>query len=191
MTGDPSDLDPQQLWQSQQKEYDPVSLAEIHAKARAFDGKIQRRNAIEYVACGAVIVGFAQALLHGQNWLIRAGAAWFMLAAVFVAWQLHRRGSTDSASPSGETLVDGYRRQLIRQRDAIRTVGVWYIGPMIPGFLLMMPGFWLQAPRHGQTLAQHHAALLVTYAIVVLLIVGIWLLNLHGAKRLQKRIDEL
>lgn len=191
MTGDPSEFDPQGLWQSQKKELDPMTLAEVHAKARAFDSKIQRRNAIEYVAVGVVIVGFVPALLNRNSWLMQAGAALIMLAAVYVAWQLHRRGSSDSVLRPGETLVEAHRRQLIRQRDALRGVGLWYIAPMIPGLTLITLGRWFQAHSSRLPIARDHAVILVSMAIMILALLGVWLLNLRGAKLLQRRIDEL
>ena len=48
-----------------------MTLADIHAKARAFDAKVQRRNAIEYVACGVVIVAFVPTLLNPQSWMMQ------------------------------------------------------------------------------------------------------------------------
>ena len=48
MAADPSDLDPQQLWQAQATEHDPMTLAEIHEKARRLRSRIRRRNLTEY-----------------------------------------------------------------------------------------------------------------------------------------------
>ena len=191
MTGEPSDFDPQTLWQNQPKEQDAMTLAAIHAKARMFESKIQRRNAIEYIACGVVIVGFFPMLLNRQSWLMQAGAALTMLAVLFVAWQLHQRGSVESSLDPGEPLVEGYRRQLIRQRNALRTAGLWYLAPFLPGVLLTMLGRWFQAHVPARTLEQDHVQILVGGAIVILIFAGIWLLNWRGSNRLQKRIDEL
>jgi hypothetical protein len=185
------DIDPQGLWQSQKKEYDPMTLADIHQKARKFESKIQRRNAIEFVACGVVIVGFAPALFLQYHWLTKVGAAWIMLATVFIAWQLHKRASVDAPAGTGETLVEAYRRQLMRQRDAVRSMGTWYLAPMIPGFVLLQAGFWLGTPRAGVPIERVHTNVLIMLAVWIVLCAGIWLLNQWGAKRLQKKIDEL
>jgi hypothetical protein len=192
MTGDPSDFDPQRLWQSQAKEYDAMTLAEIHRNARRLESRVQRRNAVEYVSCGVAIVGFMPALLlAGHAWMVQAGAALVMLAVVFVAWQLHRRGSVDASPLPGETLVDSYRRQLTRQRDALRTVGFWYIGPLVPGLTMLLLGMWFQVHRPGVPAGRAHAGILVTAAFAAVVFIGVWLLNLWAARRLQKRIDEL
>jgi len=191
MTGDPSDFDPQSLWQSQKKEHDAMSLAAIHANARKLETRVQRRNAIEYVSCGIVLVAFAPALLKTTSWMIQGGAGLLMLGVLVVAWQLHRRGSVEATPNAGEGLVDSYRRQLIRQRDALRSVGLWYLGPLTPGLVLMMTGFWFWPPPRWQTQAQHHIGLAIMYAVMVLLWVGVWALNQWGARRLQKMIDQL
>ncbi len=185
------DIDPQGLWQSQKKEYDAMSLADIHLKARGFEKRVQRCNAVEYVACGVVIVGFAPPLLYGPNWFMKAGAALVMLAVPFVAWQLHRRGSVDASPELGETLVDSFRRQMIRQRDALRSIGSWYLAPFVPGLVFLMIGTWFRTPRPGMSVERLHASLLIADAIMVAILVGVWLLNQWGAKRLQKKIDEL
>jgi hypothetical protein len=191
MSGEPSGLDPQGLWQSQPTEHDAMTLAAIHAKARTLETRVQVRNAVEYVACGAAMVGFAPALLNGQNWMIRAGAALIMLGVVFIAWQLHRRASAEASPQPGETLVEAYRRQLVRQRDALRSVGLWYIAPVVPGMVLFMLGARLQPHPHRMPPASADAAFLVAAGIVAFVFVGVWLLNLNAARQLQKRIDEL
>jgi hypothetical protein len=185
------DVDPQGLWQSQKKEYDPMTLADIHQKARRFESKVQGRNAREYVACGIVIIGFAYTLMTGPHWLMRVGAGLIILAVPYVAWQLHRRGSAEGLPEPGETLVDAYRRHLSRQRDALRSVGSWYLAPIAPGLALLMVGMWFAPLKPGVPLERKQASLLIMAALMVAVFFGVWLLNRWGAKRLQKRIDDL
>lgn len=80
---------------------------------------------------------------------MQAGAGLIMLAILFVTWQLHRRGSAESTPQAGEALVDAYRRQLIRQRNALRTAGLWYVAPVVPGMALLMLGRWFQLHAAG------------------------------------------
>jgi hypothetical protein len=188
---DPQGIDPLGLWQSQTKEYDAMTLADIHTMARRLDGRVQRRNAVEYVACGVVIVGFAQTLLNGPNWIMRAGAGLFMLAVPYVAWQLHRRGSAEGVVQPGESAVDAYRRHLSRQRDALKSVGSWYLAPFAPGMALMTIGMWFRTPRPGLSVAHDHLNVAIGAVVIAALFLGIWWLNRRGARLLQKRIDEL
>ena len=191
MPVEPSDFDPQQLWQSQTAEYDAMTLADIHLKARNFQSRISRRNAVEYVACVVVVLGFLPGLLHQGSWMMQVGCGLNMLAAVFVAWQLHRRGSARTTPEAGQGLVDFHRRELIRQRDAINSVGVWYIGPFIPGMALIMLGRWFHSHSPRLPIGFDHLVLILTSMIMALFLVVVWLLNKWGAARLQVRIDEL
>ena len=191
MSGEPSDFDPQTLWQSQPREYDPMTLAEIREKARKFQAKLRRRNTIEYVACVVVILLFLPGLLHSGSWMMQAGCGLNMAAAVFVGWQLHVRGSARAAPDGDHAMVDFHRRELIRQRDALRSVGVWYLAPMIPGMVLLMLGRWFQSHAPGRSIAVDHLAIALSGAIAALVFSGIWLLNQRGADRLQRLIEEL
>jgi hypothetical protein len=188
---DPQSLWPQKLWQSQTSEYDPMTLAAIHEKARTFQATIKRRNAREYFGCVIVILGMLPAVLHRESWMMQAGGALIMLAVLFVGWQLHRRASAEKIPDMGEPLIDAYRAQLIRQRDALRSVGVWYLAPFIPGMALLLLGRWFQSHVAGRSLRTDHFAIACGAAFVVLVFLGVWLLNRRGAKRLQRRIDEL
>ena len=189
MTGKP--LDPQTLWQNQPTEYDPMTLADIHRKAHVFEAKVRRRNLMEYVACGLVIVGFSPVLFDRASWMMQAGAGMAIAATLFVAWQLHVRASAGRTPEAGDALVDFHRQQLIRQRDALRSVGLWYLAPFIPGMALLMMGRWFQSHAAHRTLAFDHLLILLTSGVTVLVFLAIWLLNLYGAKQLQRRIDEL
>jgi len=191
MTGEPSDFDPQTLWQSQPTEHDPMTLAEIHRRSHAFEAKVRRRNLIEYVACGLVIAGFTPVLFARASWMMQAGAGLAIAATIFVGWQLHVRASAGRTPAVGDALVDFHRQELIRQRDALRSVGLWYLAPFVPGMTLVMMGRWFQAHAAHRALALDHMLILVTSGVTVLVFLGIWLLNLYGAKRLQQRIDDL
>jgi hypothetical protein len=188
---DPSDFDPQRLWQSQTTEHAPMTIAEIHHKARAFESRVRRRNLIEYVGCALVIAGFLPVLLHPGSWLMQAGGALTILATLFVAWQLHRRASARPPADGGEGLASAYRQELIRQRDAVRQVAIWYEAPFVPGMTLLLLGRWFQAHATRWPLAADHLIIALVGIVAVLVFAVIWLLNQRGADRLQKRIDEL
>lgn len=191
MSVEPSDFDPQRLWQTQATEHEPMTVAEIHAKARAFQSKVRRRNLMEYIASVAVIAGFVPALLQHKSWMMQAGALLIMAATLFVGWQLHRRGSARPVPEGGDALLTTYRQELIRQRDALRSIGAWYLAPFAPGMALLMMGRWFQAHAAHRAVGVDHVIILLTTVIAALVYLVIWLLNQRGADRLQKRIDEL
>ncbi len=191
MSGDPSDFDPKTVWQNQPSEHDPMSLAEIHRKARTFETRVRRRNLVEYVACVLVIAGFTPVLFLQAGWMMQAGAGLVIAATVFVAWQLHLRASAGRTPDADAALMDFHRQELIRQRDALRSVGVWYLAPFVPGMVLVMMGRWFQSHAAHRALAFDHLLILLTSGMMALVFLGILGLNLWGAKRLQRRIDEL
>lgn len=191
MSGEPSDFDPQILWQSQAMEYDPMTLAQIHAKATTLQSKVRRRNVREYLASIVVIAAFSPVLLQRGSWLMQAGALLIIAATAFVAWQIHRRGSAQPAPDGGEALIDAYRQQLIRQRDALRSVGAWYLAPFAPGMALLMLGRWFQHHAAHRPIGLDHLVIALSTAAVALVFLVVWLVNRRGADRLQRRIDEL
>jgi hypothetical protein len=199
MRGDPSDHDldpqgswnPQDLWQAQNKELDPVTLAQIHVKAAAFEKSIHRRNAREYLslAFAVVFVGVA-ALVPHMHPLGRLGAVCLALGAIFAGWQLYKRGTPQATPLVGESLLDTYRRQLIQQRDIGRTGFWWYILPMIPGPVLIMLGAWLKGPAPGKDLRFYVSMPIAFVALVGAFAFSAWYVR-RGVRRLQKMIDEL
>jgi hypothetical protein len=62
---------------------------------------------------------------------------------------------------------------------------------MAPGMTLMLIGMWFAPPKPGVPIERAHVGLMIVAAGTVAVFGGVWLLNLRGANRLQKRIDEL
>jgi hypothetical protein len=201
MRGDPSDLehedpqgrwDPQDLWQAQNKELDPVTLAQIHVKAAAFEKFVHRRNAREYLslAFAVVLTGVAGLLVPHMHPLVRLGAVCMALGAIFAGWQLYKRGTPEATPQPGESLLDTYRRQLIQQRDIGRTGFWWYILPMIPGPALILLGAWLKGPAPGKVMRFYVTMPLAILALIAAFGFSAWYVR-RGVRRLQKMIDDL
>lgn len=191
MTGEPSDLDPKSLWQSQTTEHESMTLAEIRQRARTLETKVRRRNAWGYIASLIVLLGLAPLLFHHTSWMMQAGGALSMAATVFVAWQLRRRGTARDLPEGDETLVAFHREELVRQRDALRYAGRWYHAPFIPGMVLLLMGRWFQAHAAHRSVAADHLIIVLSSCIVALVFFVIWLRNQRGADRLQRQIERL
>jgi hypothetical protein len=96
-----------------------------------------------------------------------------------------------SASQAGMSVVVFHRVALIRQRDALRSVGTWYLAPFVPGLVLFVLGRYFQFHAPGRPLPWDRQIILLC-AVIAVLISGInWLLNVCGAERLQREIDHL
>jgi hypothetical protein len=184
--------DPQGLWQAQTKELDPVTLAQIHAKAVTFEKQVHLRAACGYLSFGfGIVVASATATLAPhQSLLMRAAYLCMILGLVFAGWQLFRRTSPQSMPLIGESLMDAYRRQLIRQRDAARTEFWWAILPLVPGLALMLAGLWIKGPASGGALRFYVSMTVFPAVLAVGFAFAAYLIR-RNVQRLQGMIDAL
>lgn len=125
-----------------------MSLAEIHARATRFRTQIARRNLIEYAAAGLVIAVFGYMAIIIPAPLVKTGAIVTMLGVAYVVFKLHQlaRAAAQDEINAAADLMGFHRQELVRQRDALRGVWSWYLGPLIPGALLFLFGTVLSAP---------------------------------------------
>ena len=170
------------LWRDQQnEETQPLTLEIIHA--RSFQSRVGRRNLVEYIACVFVIVTFGSYIVILPPPILKLASALVILGTLIVAWQLHRRGSARMA-PTIDALAF-HRAEMVRQRDALRSVWLWYLGPFVPGTLLFMVGMSTLLP--AARLAYHMVLPVATVAIFAFC----WWINMRAARRLQREIDDL
>ncbi len=178
------------LWRNQKTE-DTVTLENVHERAAKFQKRVRNRNRREYIAAVFVVAVFGWYIWILPDVFLKAGSALTILGALCVTWQLHVRGSAarlpQDSSAMGD--VDFHRRELIRQRDALKSVWLWYLAPFVPGMTVFMFGKYHRLEVLGRPVNQ--TAFIGSVAICVLVFAAIWLLNVWGARRLQKRIDEL
>jgi hypothetical protein len=189
MSNEPSEGDIKKLWQNQVTESLPMPLEELQRKAKMFRSRIRRRNIREYVAAAILIVWVGSGLLRFSTPLNRAGQITIIAGVVYVVWQLRRRASTAilPVEASASNWLDFHRRQLERQRDALRSVWKWYLAPLIPGIALLLAGL-------SRTIEQRTGSIALIPAVAAANIVvfgAVWCLNVRAARRLQRRIDEL
>ena len=175
------------------------SIEQLRAKGDAFERKIRRRNIREYVAGLIAMLYFGWISLFGPlPWtpavippnLIRLGAGLIMLGIVIAMWQLHRRTSLlASPAESGLTSVlDHQRRQLVRQRDALRDIFFWYLLPLVPGLVVMMLAPLALSPEIGSS---GWFVVAAKVSILPLVLAALWALSRIGARKLQKEIDAI
>jgi RNA polymerase sigma-70 factor, ECF subfamily len=168
------------------------SVDDLRRKAGKFRKRIFWRNAREYVAALGVIVFFGYQLAHttDADTLVRVAFGLMIAGVLYMVWHLHRRGSSRSL-PEEMGLANSlefYRRELARQRDLVQSVGKWYFGPLIPGWVLLEVAFARANPGHPR-----HFALFFTMfnLLVAAVFVFVWKLNQRAARRVQRQIDEL
>jgi hypothetical protein len=167
-----------------------MSLEEIRCRAGKFQHRIWWRNAREYVAFAIVVIVFGYYIKWIPNAVARVGSLMTIAGALYAAYQLHRRASSEAmaAAAEFEQCLGFHRRGLERQRDALENVWSWYLGPLIPGLVVFIAGTAIAVPipiRYRLLMA----AFSLTFVGVVFWLVA--RLNVAGARKLQTKIDEL
>jgi hypothetical protein len=190
MPAEPPPNDVGKLWRDQREELVKMSLDEIRGKARKYERQIRRRNGVEYVAIAAVVAFFGFSMLRLENALMRVGEGMCIAGGLYVAYQLHRRGSA-RAVPGDMALtscIDFRLRELERQRDYLQGSWSWYLGPLVPGMVVIMLAGALANPGH----LRHPRLFIAAYAGVCAL-AFFWVRQLHKrcVRKLQGQIDEL
>ena len=180
-----------QAWQASAIDAEIPELETLRTGADRFYRHLRRRNAIEYAASILVVVFFSVLAFAAPFPVVRIGAVLIVVATVFVAWQIGRRASAvappfvESALP----LLVHQRAQLVRQRDALASVGLWYLLPFAPGMALIM---FAPAFEHGPAvLLSMRWKDIASMAFIFAVFGGVWWLNLFVARKLQKAIDEI
>ena len=184
--------DLQKLWHADAAAGSFTDPTRLEKRRTGFERTIRRRNLIEYAA-GALLLclevpAFVMFATTGEP--LMAGAMVLMLlGTLWVLWNMYRRASMERRRPEEDCrshLVAQYRRQA----DALRTVPMWYIGPLLPGVLGVYGTVAFKAigevdawdiltemgPPFGATLA--------FFGFVI------WL-NQRAARSLQRRAEEL
>jgi Flp pilus assembly protein TadB len=167
-----------------------MSADQIRQRAVKFEKKIYWRNAREYVAAFVVVAFFAFELWRGPDPLTAAGFALIIAGVLYLVWHLHRRGSvrTPPADLGLTSGVEFFRRELERQRDLVKSVWRWYLGPVAPGLIVVMVAAARANPGH----LRHFGWFMVAYDLFATFVfVFIWRLNERAARKLQRQIDEL
>ena len=185
MPNDPLPDDLRNVWQNQPVENAPMPLEEIQRRALRFEKRIDRRNLREYAGAAIGIAAYTFYIFIFHSLVIRAGSVLVIAGVLYVVVQLYRRGSSGSlpADLAITASIEFHRRELVRQRDLLRSVWRWYIGPIVPGLVVFSAG---SMPPHSPVWAYFALALffLVTLG-------GIVWLNHRGAQRLDRQIAEL
>ena len=179
----PNDDSLHSLWRQDGDALEPLPLAEVKSRAAAFDRAIDKRNRREYIATVFVILIFGLYALILPGTLLKIGSLLIITGGLVIAWQLSHR--TSRPDPAGEAadVRAYYRARLVNEEHMLAHVGLWYIGPMLPGLALFMASL---AGQFGSALGFAAFA-----AIPALVMLGIWLLNRRAAAMLREQIARL
>lgn len=179
-----------ELWQDQKTEGVRMSVAEVQASAGKFQRRIKNRNAREYVAAAMVVAFSGFEFWRAGDMLVRIGFALLIAGVVYVAWQVHARGSSKAIPKDAglSSYVEFQRHELERQRDALTRVGQWYLAPIVPGMAVLLVAFGLANPGHLKLI---WLVIAIEALVGCALFAGVAKLNSAAARKLQKQIDDL
>jgi hypothetical protein len=174
------------IWKKQETEYAPMALEDIRMQAGKLHSRVYWRNMREIMAAVVVIAAFGAYLFVFPDPLMRTGSGLIILGTLYVIWQFQTRSRTDAlpGDTSSAAWTDYYKSELLRQRDALKSVWKWYLAPLVPGFAIFLLGMVHSMPHATWKIAGVAALAVVVFA-------GVGLLNRYGAGRLQKKIDRL
>jgi len=179
--------DPKAIWQNQHLEANQMSIEEIRSKARSFERKVRRRNLREYVAAVLIAAAFGFFAWRFPLPVMRVGFIAVAVGALCFAYELHRRGSsqTEPKDLGNTASLDFYIRQLERQRNLFDQSWKWMIW-LIPGIIVLMAGAIVVTPIRKTA----------PFLVLAILRTATWFWmmlrrNKRKALALQREIDEL
>ena len=183
MPNEPHPNDLGNLWQEQETEKMTITLDELKLKATRFDRRIHWRNLREYVACFLVMLLFAARLRFQGGWHM-VSPLLLIAGTLYVMFQIHLRAAKPVPGGAGMTAyLDFHRRELARQRDALRSVWRWYLMPLVPG---LVAGMIDTALTPGGI-----RAAVLSGSVCAIIFGGVWKLNDYAAGKLDKEIQAL
>ena len=179
------------VWQAQGSGAAPLPIEELRKRGEKFRSTIVRRNRREYIAITLMVPYFSYFAWTARPLLMRMGNGLIVAALFYIAYQLHRRTAISSGPEElpRQSCLAFYRAELVRQRNALRGVWKWYLGPLLPGIAT------IAASLCSASFRKSALAGLISVAWVGAMALFVWWiarLNLrNGAGRIQREIDEL
>ncbi len=180
------------LWQSQEREKDMITLDDIRARSSKFRGRIRWRNILigGYSLLTIAVLGF---------WLVRhpqTRQAMHMLPVVLIGLAVHlwllfalwwrARSQPLPDDLAGAAALDFHRLELEHQRAAVASAWAWYLLPFLP---LVAASFWLLVKHPPPRFPPQMLPVLVV--VDLLFFAAIWLaFNWHAA-RLALELERL
>ena len=177
-----------QLWQSQGAPGVALSTDQLRRQAGVFQRRVLRRNALEYGAGLAVMLVFAFYIWAFPHALMRIGCVLIMLGCAWALVQMRRRAGGPALAWTAAELpsLEAHRRELVRQRDALRSVWLWYVGPFVPGMVVFRWGVETELDAS----APFARGLVPNLVIAAVLLAVVWI-NRRAANKLQRQLDQL
>jgi len=183
-----SEFDLKALWQStEQTERPEVDPEIMKQRAQAFERKVWRRNALEWVAAAFVFIWFGHDAIGSENTVEMVGNTLVAMAAIGIAVYLYLKGrikTTSDPTSDTQTYMKAHAQILFDQARLLAGVPLWYLGPLSLGMIVLQ---WGRMPTDGQQMG----AWLSVVVLVTAVFLGIAWLNHRGAKKLRHEAQML
>jgi len=180
------------LWTDTAQDAAFTDPTEAEQRAGAFERTVRRRNMIEYAAGALVFVLFFASAVGAVwigEWAIAGSFALILGGVVVVIRNLARRAGNLERRPEDPCLVH-LRRQYARQYAALRSVGTWYLAPLLPGLILFYAVVaWKVSLVAGW--GEALSGLAVPFGATIAVFAAILAANLWAARGLKQRLDAL
>lgn len=162
---------------------------QLAKQRRQFDACLARRNRVEFVAGGAamafLIVAGAIGLSGSTNVPDTLAAFGLIVVATglgITLWRLSSHIHLQSGHESGVSPRIAFARRLKQERDLLRTIWAWYIGPLLPGFVLTWGGIFA-----GGAVGTALIGVVATVAAIA----WIWRANIRAADKFDRQLHAI
>lgn len=185
MTTELGPPDARQLWQQQPSEPQHASLNDVRERSRSLTRRVRRRNTREYLAGAMVIAVFAVQIPAAPNSLVALGCALAVAGTLFVLYHLSIHGTT--RGPAEYCAADCrafLRAELVHQRELLRSVWRWYLGPLVPSAVFLVVGQIVARP-------ERLVRILAGASVGAAVFVAIAMLNQRAARQIDRSIAAL
>jgi hypothetical protein len=161
----------------------PLSVDTLPQHARFFQRAIWWRNLREAAGAAVVLGVNVPDLFRLDDPVKWTGHLLLVLGTLFIVGYLFTRAGTRRVPDQVDSpaLLSFHRGELLRQRNILLAVPLWYLLPFAPGMLVTMAS-------KGQTSIGSALAGLI---VVSVMFIAVWRLNLWAASFLDKQLAEV
>jgi len=161
----------------------PLSVDTLPQHARFFQRAIWWRNVREAGGAALVLAFNVPELFRVEDPVKWTGHLLLVIGTLFIIAYLFTRASSRAVpdGASGSALLSFHRGEIVRQRDILRAVPLWYLLPFVPGMLLTIASKWTES----------NGAATAGVLVVSLMFALVWKLNLWAATHLDKQLDDV
>lgn len=175
---------PEQVWRDQPQEGTSMGLEAIRERAQRLETKIRRGNIVAAVLIVLALLDNARDVWVHPELLVRSGHFLIVAALIYLVYRFrgHARPLLAPNTLGLTSCVEFYRAQLVRQRD-MSADGWKYVLSFVPGFGLIIAGRAVENRPPSQVVT--------LIALALVLFVGVILVHVRSARRLDREIESL